>query len=65
MTAMMVTTAATAAATMTPNGNKDNEDGICRHQQRKDIICRSKSVRKHDRQLISRGGMSHMLSPLC
>ena len=53
MTAMMVMTAATAAATMTPNGDKDNEDGICRRQQCKDIICRSKSARKRDQQLIS------------
>ncbi len=40
-TAMLVTTAATAA-TMTPNGDKDNEDGICRHQQCRDIIRRSR-----------------------
>ncbi len=27
------TATAATAATMTPNGNKDNEVGICRHQQ--------------------------------
>ena len=32
-TATLVTTAATAV-TMTPNDDKDNEDGICRRQQR-------------------------------
>ena len=40
-TATLVTTAATAA-TMMPNGDKDNEDGICRRQQRWDIIRRSR-----------------------
>jgi hypothetical protein len=64
MTVTMVTTVATAA-TMTPNGDKYNEEGICRRQQRRDIICRSKSARKHDRQLISRGGTSRTSFPLC
>jgi hypothetical protein len=41
------------AATRTPYGNKDNEDGISRRQQRRDIIRRSKSAEKRDRQLIS------------
>ena len=58
---MVMTAAATAArvgtaamaATMTPNGDKDNKDGICRRQQCRDIICRSKSARKRDWQLIS------------
>jgi len=54
-TATMVTTTATAAtaATMTPNGDKVNNDGICRHQQPRDIIRRSKSAGKRNRQLIS------------
>jgi hypothetical protein len=67
-TTRMVTTAAAAAAaaaTMTPNGDKDNEDGICRRQQCRDIIRRSKSTGKHDRQLISRGGTSRTSFPLC
>jgi hypothetical protein len=53
--ATMVTTAMTAAtaATMTPNGDKDNKDGICRRQQRRDIIHTSKSAGKCNRQLIS------------
>ena len=57
-TATMVTTAMTAAmaATMTPNGDKDNKDGICRRQQRRDIIHMSKSAGKCNRQLISQGG---------
>ena len=57
-TATMVTTAATVAtaATMTPNGGKNYKDGICRHQQRRDIIHRSKSAGKRDQQLISQGG---------
>ncbi len=50
-----VTMAATVAmaATMTPNGDKDNKDGTCRRQQCRDIIGRSKSAGKRDRQLIS------------
>jgi hypothetical protein len=65
--ATMVTTATKAAmaATMTPNGDKDNDDGICRHQQRRDILCRSKSAGKCDRQLISRGDTSRTSFPLC
>jgi hypothetical protein len=57
-TSTRVTTVTTAAmaASMTPNGDKDNKDGICRRQQRRDIICRSKSAGKCNRQLISRGG---------
>ena len=55
-TATTVTTMAAMAARMTPNGNKDNEDGICRHQQHRDIICRSKSAGKRSRQLISQDG---------
>ena len=56
-TVMTVTTAMTAAkaTTKTPNGDKDNEDGICRHQQCRDIIHRSKSAGKCNRQLISQG----------
>ena len=60
--ATMVMTAA-MAATITPNGDKDNEDGISRRQQRKDIIHRIKSAGKCDRQLISPGGTSRRLSP--
>ena len=57
-TATTVTAVAMVAmvATMTPNGNKDNEDGICRRQQWRDINRRSKSAGKCNRQLISRGG---------
>ena len=53
--ATTVTMAATVAmaATMTPNGDKDNKDGTCRCQQCRDIIGRSKSAGKRDRQLIS------------
>jgi len=76
MTATMMMTAATAAtaakaataataATMTPNGNSDNEDGICRRQQCRDIIRRSKSAGKCNRQLISQGGTSRTSFPLC
>jgi hypothetical protein len=59
-TATMVTT-----ATMTPNGDKDNDDGICRRQQRRKIMRRSKSAGKCDRQLISLGGTSRTSFPLC
>ena len=54
-TSRTTTTTATAvtAATMTPNGDKDNENGICRRQERRDIIRRSKSASKRNRQLIS------------
>jgi hypothetical protein len=62
-TATMMTMAETAA-TMTPNGDKDNEDGICRRHQRRDIIHRSKSAGKRDRQLISRDGVTHVFPPL-
>ncbi len=57
-TATTVTMAATAAmaATMTPNSGKFYKDGICRRQQCRDIIHRSKSAGKRDRQLISQGG---------
>ena len=48
---MMVKMAATAAM-ITPNGNKDNKDGISRRQHCRDIISRSKSAGKRDRQLI-------------
>jgi len=41
---------------MMPNGNKDNEDGICCHQQRRDIVRRGKNAGKGNRQLISQGG---------
>jgi hypothetical protein len=58
-------TTAAMAATRTPYGNKDNEDGISRRQQRRDIIHRSKSAGKRDRQLISRGGMSRTSFPVC
>ncbi len=51
-TAMMMTMAA-MAATITPNGDKDNEDGISHRQQCRVIIRRSKSAGKHDRQLMS------------
>ena len=66
-TSMKMTTTATmaTAATMTPNDDKDNEDGICNSQQRRDIIRRSKSAGKRDRQLISRGGKSRTSFPLC
>ena len=51
---MMVTAAMAAmAAMMMPNGDKDNDDGICCHQQCRDKICRNKSAGKRDRQLIS------------
>jgi hypothetical protein len=63
-TVTMVKTAATAA-TMMPNADKDNEDGIYCRQQPRDIICRSKSAGKHDWQLISRGGTSRTSFPLC
>jgi hypothetical protein len=58
MMVTMVTTATTAAmaTTKTPNGDKDNEDGICRRQQCRDSIHRSKSAGKCNRQLISQGG---------
>ena len=36
-TLMAMTATAATAATMMPNGDKDNEDGICRRQQRRDI----------------------------
>ena len=62
-TATMMTTAAMAAKMM-PNGDKDNEDGICRRQQCMDIIHRSKSAGKRDRQLISRDGVTHVFPPL-
>ena len=62
-TLMAMTATAATAATMMPNGDKDNEDGICRPQQHRDIIRRSKSAGKCDRQLISRGGMSCTSSP--
>ncbi len=52
-TIMMTTATAATATTMTQNGNKDNKDGICCHQQCRDIIRRSKSAGKRDRQLIS------------
>jgi len=48
---MMAATTATVAA-MTPNGNKDNDDGIYHRQQCRDIIRSSKSAGKRDRQLI-------------
>ncbi len=51
-TVMMVTMAATATI-ITPNGDKNNKDGISRCQQRRDIIRRSKSAGKRDRPLIS------------
>ena len=49
-TATTVTAVAMVAmvATMTPNGNKDNEDGICRRQQWRDINRRSKSAGKRN-----------------
>ncbi len=50
-TVMMVTMAATVA-TITPNGDKDNKDGIPHRQQCRGIIRRSKSAGKRDRQLI-------------
>ena len=63
-TATMVTMVATAA-TVEPNCDKDNEDGICCRQQHRDNISRSKSARKRDRQLISRGGTPITSFPLC
>jgi hypothetical protein len=62
-TATMTTVTATAG-TRTPNGDKDNEDGISGRQQCRDIIRRSKSAGKRDRQLISRGGTSRMSFPV-
>ncbi len=40
---------------MMPIGDKDNKDGICCHQKCREIICRSKSTGKRDRQPINRG----------
>ena len=53
MKAARAMVAGATAVTMLPNSDKDNEDGICHHQQCRDIICRSKSVGKCNRQLIS------------
>ena len=58
-------TMVTMVTMITPNGNKENKDGISRRQQCRDIICRSKSAGKRDRQLISRGGMSRTSFPVC